>query len=156
MLAFGLVAAGAGLAETLTNDAILTAAPAERAGQASAVSETAYELGTGVGVAVLGSVLGAVYTARLALPAGLDDGQREAAGTLGGAVDIADRLPADTAAALTDSAREAFTAGLDVTAGIGVAVMLAAAVLVALVWRDTARGRLTPNGSEASRVHLAE
>jgi MFS transporter, DHA2 family, multidrug resistance protein len=135
VLAFGLVAAGAGLAETLTNDAILTAAPPERAGQASAVSETAYELGTGVGVAVLGSVLGAVYTARLALPAGLDDGEREAAGTLGGAFDVADRLPAETAAALTDSARAAFTAGMDVTAGIGVVVMLAAAALVALVWR---------------------
>ena len=69
VVAFALVAAGAGLAETLTNDAILTAAPPERAGQASAVSETAYELGTGLGVAVLGSVLGAVYTARLVLPA---------------------------------------------------------------------------------------
>ena len=140
VLAFGLVAAGAGLAETLTNDAILTAAPPERAGQASAVSETAYELGTGVGVAVLGSVLGAVFTARLVLPAGLDDGEREAAGTLGGVLDIADRLPAGTAASLTDSAREAFTTGLDVTAGIGVAVMLAAATLVALVWRTPAAG----------------
>ncbi|MDT0275068.1 MFS transporter [Blastococcus goldschmidtiae] len=135
VLAFGLVAAGAGLAETLTNDAILTAAPPERAGQASAVSETAYELGTGLGVAVLGSVLGAVYAARLVLPAGLDAAEREAAGTLGGAFDLADRLPADPAAALTENAREAFTAGMDLTAGIGVGVMLAAAALVALVWR---------------------
>ena len=39
-----------------------------------------------------------------------------------------------------DSAREAFTTGLDVTAGIGVAVMLAAATLVALVWRTPAAG----------------
>ncbi len=135
VLAFGLVAAGSGLAETLTNDAILTAAPPERAGQASAVSETAYELGTGVGVAVLGSVLGAVYTANLALPDGLSAGERDDAGTLGGVLQIAERLPAGSAAALTDSAREAFSAGLDVTAGIGTAVMLAAATLVALVWR---------------------
>lgn len=140
VLAFGLVAAGAGLAETLTNDAILTAAPPERAGQASAVSETAYELGTGIGVAVLGSVLGAVYTARLVLPDGLDAGDRDAAGTLGGAFDVADRLPAGTSAALTESAREAFTAGLDVTAGIGVGVMLAAAALVTLVWRTPGSG----------------
>lgn len=140
VLAFGLVAAGAGLAETLTNDAILTAAPPERAGQASAVSETAYELGAGVGVAVLGSVLGAVYTARLALPEGLDAGEREAAGTLGGVLDIADRLPPGTAASLTDSAREAFTAGMDLTAGIGVGVMLAAAALVTLVWRTPPAG----------------
>ncbi|SOC48999.1 MFS transporter, DHA2 family, multidrug resistance protein [Blastococcus aggregatus] len=140
VVAFGLVATGAGLAETLTNDAILTAAPPERAGQASAVSETAYELGTGLGVAVLGSVLSAVYTAHLVLPADLDAGEREAAGTLGGAFDVADRLPPVAATALTDSAREAFTAGMDLTAGIGVAVMLAAAALVALVWRTPSAG----------------
>lgn len=144
VVAFGLVATGAGLAETLTNDAILTAAPPERAGQASAVSETAYELGTGLGVAVLGSVLGAVYTARLVLPAGLDPGEREAAGTLGGAFDLADRLPPDPATALTDSAREAFTAGMDLTAGIGVGVMLAAAALVAVVWPRPPAGARPP------------
>ena len=138
VLAFVLVAAGAGLAETLTNDAILTAAPPERAGQASAVSETAYELGTGVGVAVLGSVLAAVYTARLTLPEGLDADDREAAGTLGGAYDLAGDLPSGTASALTASAREAFTAGMDLTAGIGVAVMLVAAVVVGTVWRGPA------------------
>ncbi len=136
VLAFGLVAAGAGLSETLTNDAILTAAPPERAGQASAVSETAYELGTGLGVAVLGSVLGAVYTARLVLPDGLGGAQETAASTLGGAVDLADRLPGGSAAALTDSARDAFSAGMDAAAGIGVVVMLTAVVLVAAVWRE--------------------
>ena len=52
--------------------------------------------------------------------------------------DVADRLPAGTASALTASAREAFTAGLGTTAAIGVAVMLAAAALVALVWRAPA------------------
>ena len=42
-----LVGAGIGLSETLTNDAILASAPAQRAGSASAVSETAYEAGRG-------------------------------------------------------------------------------------------------------------
>ena len=146
VVAFGLVAAGAGLSETLTNDAILTAAPAERAGQASAVSETAYELGTGLGVAVLGSVLGAVYTARLVLPEGLDAGQRAAASTLGGAVDVAEGLPGGTATAVADSARAAFSAGMDVAAGIGVAVMVAAAVLVATVWRERRTPADDPQG----------
>jgi len=143
VLAFGLVAAGAGLAETLTNDAILTAAPPERAGQASAISETAYELGTGLGVAVLGSVLGAVYTSRLVLPAGLDSAQQAAATTLGGALDVAPELPSGAATALTESARAAFSAGMDLTAGFGVAVVLAAAVLVAVVWpRHPAAGEV--------------
>jgi DHA2 family multidrug resistance protein-like MFS transporter len=133
--AFALVAAGAGLAETLTNDAILTAAPAERAGQASAVSETAYEMGTGLGIAVFGSVLGAVYAGALTLPAGLGSADTEAAETLGGALDVADRLPADTAAALADSARSAFAAATDTSAAIGLGVMLLAAGVVAAVWR---------------------
>ena len=93
---------------------------------------------------MLGSVLGAVYTARLVLPAGLDPGEREAAGTLGGAFDLADRLPPDPATALTDSAREAFTAGMDLTAGIGVGVMLAAAALVAVVWPRPPAGARPP------------
>lgn len=133
VLAFALVAAGSGLAETLTNDAILAAAPPERAGQAAAVSETAYELGTGFGVAVLGSVLGAVFAGRLAVPAGVDEAQ---VGTLGGALQAAETLPGEAGAALAASAQEAFSAGLDVTAGIGVLVMAAAAVLVARLWRD--------------------
>ncbi|WP_207798391.1 MFS transporter [Klenkia marina] len=135
VLAFVLVAAGAGLAETLTNDAILTAAPAERAGQASAVSETAYEMGAGLGIAVFGSVLGAVYATRLALPAGLDAADAGAADTLGGALDVAGRLPADAAAALADSARSAFAVATDTSALIGLGVMLLAAAVVAAVWR---------------------
>ena len=40
-----------------------------KAGSASAISETAYELGTGLGIAILGSVLSALYVS--ALPTGL-------------------------------------------------------------------------------------
>lgn len=58
-----------GLALTATSDAIVSAAPPEKAGSASSVSETAFELGTGLGIAVLGSVLAALYTG--GLPAGL-------------------------------------------------------------------------------------
>ncbi|WP_181782027.1 MFS transporter, partial [Pseudonocardia pini] len=63
LVAVVLIGAGIGLSETITNDAILAAAPADRAGAASAVSETAYELGAVLGTAILGSVLSAVYRA---------------------------------------------------------------------------------------------
>lgn len=53
------IGAGVGLALTLTTDAVVSAAPAEKAGAASAVSETAYELGAALGIAVLGTVLSA-------------------------------------------------------------------------------------------------
>ncbi|NEC39847.1 MFS transporter, partial [Streptomyces rubrogriseus] len=50
-----VVGLGAGFAFTVTADVILSSVPGEQAGAASAVSETAYELGAALGIAVLGS-----------------------------------------------------------------------------------------------------
>jgi DHA2 family multidrug resistance protein-like MFS transporter len=133
LVASVLMGAGVGLSETLTNDAILAAAPADRAGAASAVSETGYEVGAVLGTAVLGSVLSAVYRAGVEVPAGTD---AAASQTLGGAVDAAATLPAATGTALLDSAREAFATGVDVTAGVGTIVLLAVAVTVAVGLRS--------------------
>lgn len=58
-VALVIVGAGVGLALTLTTDAVVSAVPADKAGAASAVSETAYELGAALGIAVLGTVLSA-------------------------------------------------------------------------------------------------
>ncbi len=126
MTASVLFGAGIGLSETITNDAILSAAPAARAGSASAVSETAYEIGAVLGTAVLGSVLSAVYSASVAAPAG------PAHETLGGAVAAAGLLPADAGAALLDSARTAFLTGITVASTLGAVVLLAVAALVAV------------------------
>jgi DHA2 family multidrug resistance protein-like MFS transporter len=128
-----LMGAGVGLSETLTNDAILAAVPADRAGAASAVSETGYEVGAVLGTAVLGSVLSAVYRAGVEVPAGADPAASQ---TLGGAVEAAVTLPAPAGTALLDSAREAFATGVDVTAGVGTAVLLAVAVTVAVGLRS--------------------
>ncbi|NAZ83130.1 MFS transporter, partial [Kineococcus sp. R8] len=134
-LAFVLLSAGAGLAETLTNDAILSTAPPERSGAASAISETAYEVGAVLGTTLLGSLLNAVYRLHVQLPWNLAGGEGDAAReTLGGAVELAGRLPAGSGGPeLLASAREAFSAGVDVTAAAGV-VLTAGAALV--VWRQ--------------------
>ena len=58
-VALVVIGAGVGLALTLTTDAVVSAVPADKAGAASAVSETAYELGAALGIAVLGTVLSA-------------------------------------------------------------------------------------------------
>lgn len=52
--AFAFIGAGVGAAETISNDLILASAPPAKAGAASAVSETAYELGAVLGTTVLG------------------------------------------------------------------------------------------------------
>ncbi|WP_282944562.1 MFS transporter [Cellulomonas endometrii] len=127
---FVVMGVGVGLAETLTNDQITTAVPPEKAGAASAISETAYELGTTLGVALLGSVLNATYRARVGLPGTLTAEQAEAAGeTLGGAVSVADGLDATTGDALLESARLAFDAGTQHAAAVGAVVAVAAAVV---------------------------
>lgn len=56
-----VVGLGAGFAFTVTADVILSSVPGEQAGAASAVSETAYELGAALGIAVLGSIVTGVY-----------------------------------------------------------------------------------------------
>lgn len=128
-----LVGGGIGLSETITNDAILAAAPADRTGSASAVSETAYEIGAVLGTAVLGSVLGAVYRGGVVIPSVVGpENLVTARETLGGAVGVATHLQPADADALLASARSAFGAALDVTALTGAAVLVAIALAVAL------------------------
>jgi len=137
---FVLVGGGAGLAETLTNDAILASVPPERAGAASGISETAYELGASLGVAILGSVLAAVYRTRLELPAGLDPTVADQAQqTLGGAVSAADGLPAGQADALLEAARAAFAHGVDLTSAIGAVLAFLTAVSIGIALRSAQR-----------------
>ncbi|MRG58824.1 MFS transporter [Agromyces sp. CFH 90414] len=133
ILAFVLLGTGIGAAETVSNELILSSAPAEKAGAASAVSETAYELGAVLGTAVLGSILAAHYAAALVLPSGLSAEQAEVAGeTLAGAMSVAEQLPTAAGAALEASAAAAFDGGVVVTAAIGVALMVVAAVVAAV------------------------
>jgi DHA2 family multidrug resistance protein-like MFS transporter len=133
-----LVGAGIGLSETITNDAILTAAPADRAGSASAVSETAYEIGAVLGTAVLGSVLAAAYRGGVTVPTSIAPAYADAAReTLGGAVGAAGRVPGVDGQALLVSARSAFDAGVEITAavGAGMLVLVAATVVLGLSGR---------------------
>ena len=124
---------------TATTDLIVGSAPPERAGAASGISETGSELGGALGIAILGSIGVAIYRGRLAdtLPAGVPSQAASAArDTLGGAAAVAERLPADIGAALLAASREAFTAGLQVTAGISAVVAIGIAVLAAAMLRD--------------------
>ena len=88
-----LLGLGCGPIGALGTDILVAAAPRERAGAASAVSETAIELGGALGIALLGSVGTAVYRSILAstLPAGISPSATPAAkSTLGGALRVAD------------------------------------------------------------------
>ena len=136
LVAFVLLGVGIGAAETVSNELIVATAPADKAGAASAVSETAYELGAVLGTAVLGTILTVSYRAAVLLPDGLSAAERLAAGeTLGGAVAVADQLPAGAAGQLLESARHAFDSGVGLSAWIGVALVLGAAVVALIALR---------------------
>ncbi|MFD3561504.1 MULTISPECIES: MFS transporter [unclassified Streptomyces] len=123
-----IVGVGAGFSFTVTADVILSSVPKEQAGSASAVSETAYELGAALGIALLGSIVTGVYRDFTA-PAGTPPEVASAAHeSLGGAVESASALPAHTASELLSAAQGAFVDGLRAAAGIGAAVLLATAV----------------------------
>lgn len=99
---------------TLTTDLVVSTAPPERAGAASALSETAAEFGGALGIAVLGSLAAAAYRSTISkvLPSGLTPQAEEAArSTLGGAVTVAADLPSALGVALLDAARLAFSQG---------------------------------------------
>jgi DHA2 family multidrug resistance protein-like MFS transporter len=117
---------------------MIGAAPPERAGAASAVSETTSEFGGAMGIAVLGSIGTVVYRSRLAgtVPAGVPPASAEAArDTLGGALAAAQALPAQLGAALQDAAREAFTQGLRLVFAVNAGLAIGIAVLVAVLLR---------------------
>ncbi|GGO82638.1 MFS transporter [Wenjunlia tyrosinilytica] len=130
-----VVGVGAGLSFTVTADVILSVVPKDDAGSASAVSETAYELGTALGIALLGSVVTGTYRG-FPIPRGTPQEAASAAQeSLGGAVETAGTLAPHTGATLLASAQDAFVDGLRIACGAGAAVLLAAAAAAWLLLR---------------------
>ncbi|MBB5627078.1 MFS transporter [Sphaerisporangium krabiense] len=125
-----VVSAGLGPMMALATDVIVAAAPPGRVGVASAISSTAPQLGGALGVAILGSLITVVYRARMA-----GGGPAAARDTLGGAVTAAARLPAPESSGLLGTAREAFTAGFHLSAGVSAACMALLALMVVLLLR---------------------
>jgi MFS transporter, DHA2 family, multidrug resistance protein len=142
LLVAGIVILSLGLAPlfTLAADLAIGAAPPERAGAASGISETSSELGGALGLAILGTIGTAVYRSQAAdgIPAQLaPEAKATASDTLVGAVEVADRLPQTIAGELLESTREAFTQALEAAATVsGVLVVAAAILVVRLLMRD--------------------
>jgi DHA2 family multidrug resistance protein-like MFS transporter len=128
----------------LTTELIVGSAPPERAGAASGISETGAELGGALGIALLGSIGVAIYRSGLApgLLTGLStDAATAARDTLGGAVGVADALPAATAGELLTVARAAFVDGMHVAAIIAGVIGLGLAAFAYLTLREHAAKR---------------
>jgi DHA2 family multidrug resistance protein-like MFS transporter len=127
LLTAAFVALGFGLEATLFGayESMLSEAPARSAGGAAAVGETAYQLGAGLGIALLGSVMNAAYGPHVA---GVDAADTAAAGqSLGGAYDVAGRLGGRPGSALRQAARHSYVHGLHVTLLVSAVLLLSGA-----------------------------
>ncbi|MFJ9724395.1 MFS transporter [Streptomyces sp. NPDC101209] len=127
-----VVGVGAGFSFTVTADVILSSVPKEQAGAASAVSETAYELGAALGIALLGTIVTGVYRGFPA-PAGTPSGAHE---SLGGAVEAAAGMPTAAGRELLSAARDSFVDGLSLAMGVGAVVLLTTATAAWFLLRN--------------------
>jgi DHA2 family multidrug resistance protein-like MFS transporter len=141
---------------TLATELIVGSAPPEQAGAATGISETSGELGGALGIAMLGSLGTVVYRSEVAdlVPAGVPPAVLEAArDSLGGAVAVAQTLPAEIGAALVAAAQTAFVDAFHVVAAVS--VVLSVATAIGAVWAlrgvpKRAEEPETPAGAEAA------
>jgi len=104
-IALFVIGAGLGVAFAVANDVIIASVPPQNAGAAAGISETAYELGTALGIALLGSVIAGVYR-NLVIPPGIhDDVAAHAERSLAAAHQAAETLDGDQAHALLAAAQ---------------------------------------------------
>ncbi len=156
VVGFGLVYFGLGALAALGTDLVVSAAPPDKAGSASAMSETAQELGVAVGIATLGSVSTAVYRNRIAtdIPPDLAPQWSQAVGdSLAVAVSAEQHLPN----ALLQQAKEASTTGLNVASvAAGIAIVAVAVLAGATLRHISTIGGETPQVDDASQQPEAQ
>jgi DHA2 family multidrug resistance protein-like MFS transporter len=140
IIGFAIVGFGAGLAMTLTTDAVVSSAPRQRAGAASSIAETAYELGAALGIAILGSAQTALYRMNLPPMGSEHEGDvRESLATAMSSLDLAD--PA--VQSVIGQAQHAFTTAMQWTS-VAAAVLLGVAAVIAWVAIPSDRTSVSP------------
>ena len=127
-----IIGIGIGLAFTVSTDAVLGSVPADRAGAASAISETGFELGVALGIAVLGTIQDVGYrlllgSAPSGLPGRVADAAEQSLAILSGVIERTDSRQVQ----LLGQAQMAFTHAMQTTAVIAAIVLLAAAIMAA-------------------------
>jgi len=133
-----LLACGLVIATSLVADQVVSGADAGRSGATAGLLETTSEFGGALGIAILGSVLAAVY--RHTYPVGSDPAAART--DLATALQTANGDPAH-AAAVIDHARTAFTNGMTVAAIIGAVVLFAVGVANVVLLRGDRRSPST-------------
>lgn len=129
-LSMMFLGAGLGLVMAPATESIMGSVPPAKAGIGSAVNDTTRELGGALGVAVLGSVVAAIYAGQMrdavsALPAA-----GAAADSLAGALALSQQLPGSDGSRLIELASTSFVDAMAIALRIGAAALAAGSALV--------------------------
>lgn len=150
---FAITYPGVAPSMALTTDLVVSSVPPQKAGGASGLATTANDLGISLGVAVIGSIGVAAYRNQISgmLPDGLPaDAAAAASDSVDGAMVIAPELSSEVGDQLIAAAQHAFTDGLN-TAAIVSAVIAALAAIIA----GTALRHVAPTGKEQANESAA-
>ncbi|WP_107657808.1 MFS transporter [Nocardia suismassiliense] len=120
---------GYGLAFTLVSDVAVSSVPAERAGSAVGISETSFELGNALGLALLGSLAALIFRSGGDFAATLGETIHESGDN----------------AALIESARESFVSGMHIATAVGATLLVA----MAMIARFASPARVRSNAGAA-------
>ncbi|MFI6536887.1 MFS transporter [Nonomuraea sp. NPDC050547] len=130
-LCFAAMGFSLSVALTAASNAMMNAVATEHAGQAAAVEETSYELGGGLGIAVLGSVMSAAFAACFPHAGVVRDS----------ALALRSAYPQ-----IAESARETFVASLHLTVIVSAALLMITGLVIVVVLRR--HPRIAPNLGE--------
>ena len=131
---FSLSYLGLGTIAALGTNLVVGSAPPQKAGSASAMSETVQDLGVSLGIAILGSLATAIYRNIMLnrVSDDLTDAHRQAVSdSLWSALDVADALPVK----VIEEAQLAFIAGFNGAAWFSMISVSILAVLAAVALR---------------------
>ena len=128
-----MIAVGVGLVFAPSAEAVMGAVEKAKAGVGSAMNDVTQMLASALSIAVVGTVMYAIYAARLgdaaaSLPAEAREVVRD---SIGAAVQLAASLPPEDALALTTAAKSAFTDALGLALLISTAFSLVGVLVVA-------------------------
>jgi DHA2 family multidrug resistance protein-like MFS transporter len=153
MLGIAVLALGTGPLFALGTGLVIGSVPPQRAGSAGSMSETGNYLGSSLGIAVLGAIGASVYRGQMAraIATSVAGAPATARGTLAGAIAASQHLPPAQAASLLHAAKDAFTAGLNITGVIGAVIFGGLAALIAAMRRT--RAALETPASPAEAEH---
>jgi hypothetical protein len=132
-IAFVVMAFGFAMTMPPSTASILSSLPMGKQGVGSAMNDTTRELGGALGVAVLGSIFATRYSSALGSLSQLPKAAQEAAkSSVGGAIEVAQRIGGPAGAAFEHTAKQAFVSGQSTAFLVAAGVALAASFLI---WR---------------------